>query len=416
VAALRRLTATTRGRLAAGAAILVLAGAAALALRDDQPADRPAARGAPVVLATGLAEGNAQLLAEEPDPAFAPWRDRVVALRPTYVRVLVDWARLQPAPDAPPALELPADGCLRGLPPCAPFAGLRAQLEALAARQRADPGRWLGVLSVHGVPDWAARPAGGCERSDAAPRSRPITPAGLVAYRELLAALVGLARRTGARIVAWSPWNEPNHPAFLSPQRATCAAAAPSLAPAVYAELVRAARAALGPGRALLLGEQAGYDRDTPRSTAISSFVAALPEDVACASRRWSQHAYAELDPEPGEDPVGTLLRALDERPCTRGAHVWVTETGAGGADPGGDRPLDPEALQAGCAAQETLLRRWADDPRVDAAFQYTFREDTAYPVGLADAGLTRTYPTYELWRAWGGDRAPEDPPPPTAC
>ena len=59
-------------------------------------------------------------------------------------------------------------------------------------------------------------------------------------------------------------------------------------------------------------------------------------------------------------------------------------------------------ALRAQCRAQERLLRRWAADPRVDAAFQYTFREDTAYPVGLADAGLTRAYPTYDLWAAWG--------------
>ncbi|MCW2995444.1 MAG: hypothetical protein JWQ18_2939, partial [Conexibacter sp.] len=60
---------------------------------------------------------------------------------------------------------------------------------------------------------------------------------------------------------------------------------------------------------------------------------------------------------------------------------------------------------------------RWAADPRVDAAFQYTFREDTAYPVGLADAGLTRLYPTYDLWAAWGA-RAPSDPAPalPQSC
>jgi hypothetical protein len=53
----------------------------------------------------------------------------------------------------------------------------------------------------------------------------------------------------------------------------------------------------------------------------------------------------------------------------------------------------------------------------VDAAFQYTFREDSAYPVGLADAGLTRTYPTYDLWAAWGA-RAPSDPAPalPPSC
>jgi hypothetical protein len=54
----------------------------------------------------------------------------------------------------------------------------------------------------------------------------------------------------------------------------------------------------------------------------------------------------------------------------------------------------------------------------VDVAFQYTFREDTAYPVGLADPGLTRTYPAYDLWAAWGA-REPADPAPaalPPSC
>ena len=43
----------------------------------------------------------------------------------------------------------------------------------------------------------------------------------------------------------------------------------------------------------------------------------------------------------------------------------------------------------------------------MQAAFQYTFRDDPAFPVGLADVGLTRTWPTYDEWLAWGGDRTP---------
>jgi hypothetical protein len=150
----------------------------------------------------------------------------------------------------------------------------------------------------------------------------------------------------------------------------------------------------------------------------VQEVVAALPDDVACASRLWSQHDYATVAPDPAKpDPVLALEQALDTRDCTRGAHIWVTETGVGGPDPGGARPTDDASLRAGCRAQDTALRRWAADPRVDVAFQYTFREDTAYPVGLADAGLTRTYPTYDLWKAWGA-RAPSAPPPalPAAC
>ena len=53
-----------------------------------------------------------------------------------------------------------------------------------------------------------------------------------------------------------------------------------------------------------------------------------------------------------------------------------------------------------GCRALDAALRAWAADPRVDAAFQYTFREDDAFQVGLADAELTHLRPAYAAWRA----------------
>jgi hypothetical protein len=63
-------------------------------------------------------------------------------------------------------------------------------------------------------------------------------------------------------------------------------------------------------------------------------------------------------------------------------------------------------------------LERWYEDPRVDAAFQYTFREDDAFPVGLVDTGLRRAYAPLRSWQAWGGARRPEAPAPPlpAAC
>ena len=276
-------------------------------------------------------------------------------------------------------------------------------------------------IVIAGVPDWAANPAAGCERSDAGPSSRPINAQGLQAYQALIGQLAALASQQGATVRWWSPWNEPNHPAFISPQRATCSPDAPSLAPAVYAQLVLAAKAALdaAPGdQQLVLGEMAGTTTPSARRSTVQEMVAALPDSVVCLSRTWSQHDYAQIAPDPGKpDPVATLEAALDARPCTEDAHIWVTETGVGGADPGGPRPLTDPGLRAQCRAQDAMLRRWADDPRVDVAFQYTFREDTAYPVGLADAGLTRLYPTYDLWAAYGA-REPSDPPPalPGAC
>ena len=47
------------------------------------------------------------------------------------------------------------------------------------------------------------------------------------------------------RIDYLTPWNEPNHPYFISPQRKACDALSPSRAVAPYARLARAARAEL---------------------------------------------------------------------------------------------------------------------------------------------------------------------------
>ena len=378
------------------------------------------------MLATGLTETNPQLLWDvrtHPGVAagFATSRERVAALRPAFLRVPIYWSQLQPDPSQPAALALPGDGCLRGTPPCGVYRGLTELFSAIASLQRAGHGAPQVEIVISNVPTWAARPPGGCERSDAGPVSRPITDAGLAAYGALIGRIAELGRQTGATLRYWSPWNEPNHPTFISPQRAACSPGSPTLAAGVYAELARTAKAALDaePGdHELVLGEMAGTATPTARRSSVQEMVAALPDDVACASRTWTQHEYATPEPQPGRpDPVVALEQALDARPCTRGAHIWITETGVGGQEPGGPRVTDGASLRAGCRAEDALLRRWAQDPRVDAAFQYTFRDDSAYPVGLADPALTRTYPTYELWKAWG-DRAPSDPPPPlpAAC
>jgi hypothetical protein len=334
---------------------------------------------------------------------------------------MIYWSQLQPDPAQPANLGIAADGCARGAPPCGPFGGIRDELAAIASEQKAGFGAPRVEVVIAGVPAWAARPASGCERSDAGPSSRPITDQGLAAYQALIGQVAGLAAQEGAALQYWSPWNEPNHPAFISPQRAVCKQGSPTLAAGVYAQLVRAAGDALAkvPGpHQLVLGEMAGTTVPSPRRSSVQEMVAALPDDVACASRIWAQHDYAQVTPDPAKpDPVLTLEQALDRRPCTQGAHIWVTETGVGGDDPGAPRPTDDAALRAQCRAQDAKLRQWAADPRVDAAFQYTFREDTAYPVGLVDPGLTRTYPTYDLWAAWGARRA-SDPPPalPAVC
>ena len=382
------------------------------------PPPPPPAKG----LAIGLTESNANLLWSSSGPpaaapGFGPYRAALAALHPRYVRVLVDWAALQPSPNAPAALEQTADGCDRGLAPCGTFGGLHDELAAIASAQRGQSG-FVPLIVLEGVPAWAALPPSGCERPGTGPFSRPIAPAAIAGYRALIREILALGRSVGLALPWWSPWNEPNHPAFISPQRRTCDGRSPALSPAVYTELARAMAAQLradAPKDAMVIGELAGIDAPSPRAASVAEFVADLPADVICLGAVWSVHAYPRRGPANfAAGPVGELEGALDARgACGRRARIWVTETGAGAPHAGRARPPGVADERAGCRAMATALLRWYRDPRVDAAFQYSFREDNLFPVGLADATLTRLYPAYSLWLAWGGTRPAADPPPP---
>src|SRR5439155_8544597 len=87
---------------------------------------------------------------------------------------------------------------------------------------------------------------------------------------------------------------------------------------------------------------------------------------------------------------------ALAADDCPAGPpRIWITETGVAAG-----------SGVEGCRDLGRALRAWGADPRVEAAFQYTFREDDAFPVGLADAELTELRPAYAAWRA-AADGAP---------
>jgi hypothetical protein len=310
------------------------------------------------------------------------------------VRVLVDWSQIQPAAGRPPDWTRRQDGCMRRQPPCAAWNGVLDTLRAVKALG-ADP-----VVVLYGTPDWAARPAAGCERPDTGPYAR--IPR-IADYRALVRSLLALGRDQGIALPWWSPWNEPNLPAFLNPQRARCEPHSPTLAAAAYVRLARALRAELavaGGEHHVLAGETAGIPDPHPYATAAAEFVRALPDGVVCGADAWAQHAHLvrprgagrQLEGvSPGEvdQLIDGVDRALDGHHCKRPVPIWITETGVGGA---------PE----GCALMAARLRAWRRDPRVDAAFQYTFREDPAFPVGLADLGLTTQYPGYEAWATRG--------------
>lgn len=391
------------------------------------PTESPEGRGP----ALGLTEDNAALLwnpsaASQPGgAAFQPARQELTAIHPRYVRLLVDWAALQPRRERAANLDGPVDGCARGVGPCSTYAGIRGELAAIATQQRAAraEGRdgFEVVLDLFGVPPWAAASARGCELAGSEPFSHPISAAGLIGYRSLIRALIALSAEQGVPLRWWSPWNEPNNPDFLGPQRSSCATDAPSRAPAVYAQLAEAMGAELtaaGGTRHMLLGELAAYADDSDHRTSVSSFVAALPPRALCLGDVWAIHAYAAWgDARGGEDPVSVLARALDARgSCAADAKIWVTESGAGAPHPGSARPPGPAAQREGCQALGAQLQRWSANPRVGAIFQYSFREDPAYPVGLVSADLRRTYPTYRLWLAYAQASAGHAPPPPSSA
>ena len=230
----------------------------------------------------------------------------------------------------------------------------------------------------------------------------------------------------------WSPWNEPNHPAFISPQRAPARRPRRRWRPRVYAAArARAPRPRWTPRPATSSSSSARWPArpsPSPRRSTVQEMVAALPDDVACASRTWSQHDYAQVTPDPGKpDPVTALEQALDARPCTRGAHVWVTETGVGGDDPGAHRGRSTIALS--CARHvaaphadraATGWRRTIRGARRGRSPRRPPSRDGHAPTPPAVARARRprltpaSYPTYDLVQgpAAGGARAaPSDPP-----
>ncbi|MHB8242580.1 MAG: hypothetical protein ACYDHN_11365 [Solirubrobacteraceae bacterium] len=410
-------------------AVLVL-GCCASGCGSDRGASH--ARGAaPALEATGpafgLTEDNANLLTAPAVPgggssAFLQARRELTALHPTYLRLLVDWAALQPERDRPADLEARIDGCARGVRPCGVYAGLRAELSAIASQQRAAGSRhdFRVVIDVFGTPTWAAAPPSGCELPGTAPFSRPLTAAALERYRTLIRSLLRLAAAEGVALEWWSPWNEPNDPRFISPQRSGCAADSPALSPLVYAQLARAMAAELradGGTHRLVLGELNDFEVGSAHTTSVSEFIAALPADVLCLDGVWSIHAYARYGADvPPSEPVHEIEDALDARgDCGRDATVWVTEAGAGAPHPGQGRAEDEAQEREGCMALADQLHGWLKDPRVGAIFQYTFREDPDFPVGLVSADLAHRLPSYGLWLQWTRSRTPGSPPPSAA-
>jgi hypothetical protein len=103
---------------------------------------------------------------------------------------------------------------------------------------------------------------------------------------------------------------------------------------------------------------------------------------------------------------VDDVAAALDAHRCERPHRLWITETAVTGEE--------RRAVQ-GCQEMHSALKAWDAHPRVDAAFQYTIREDPLFRSGLAPARLGEPYPVFDAWKAWGG-REPGESEPTDPC
>lgn len=285
---------------------------------------------------------------------------------------------------------------------------MRALLTAIKQRQ-AGSGGWKILAVPYFTPLWAmAGPPTGCQRARFR-HARAQMPR-IAAYRHFLRALNALADKVGVKIDFITPWNEPNHPAFLQPQRARCSAKAKPVAPRAYARLVRAAAKDLRSGQRIVLGSLAGLQRPRLYGAGAEEFIRALPRDVACLDAPFAQHVYIGERARRGARPLvanvltaarhgllDEVVSALDAKGCGHQKPLWITETGT---------------FDHRCDAMSAALRSWAVHDRVDAAFQFTFRESRDFPVGLVSTSLRDTYGSYRAWLAFAGNphRLPANP------
>ena len=189
---------------------------------------------------------------------WAHWRAEMARLNPVVYRIFVPWNEVQPRADAPPNLALAENGCVRDKGPCAPFAGLRDQLRALAARG------WQGMIVLAGLPDWAVAHVPGCTRGASPIAGIPREDA-LPAYRHADRGRARARARRGRRRPLRQPVQRAQPPVLRSRRSGRAATRRRRRSPRAATRRSPAPRAqalADAPGdQELVLGETAGLPR-----------------------------------------------------------------------------------------------------------------------------------------------------------
>ena len=152
-----------------------------------------------------------------------------------------------------------------------------------------------------------------------------------------------------------------------------------------------------------MLGELAGLDESKTKSTSIREFLRELPTSVVCGSTILSQHGYIT-----GINPVDDAAKGAATHSCQKKHVVWMTETGVGAPHAGEDKRTTAPAERRACRQLHRRLVKWYDDPRVTAAFQYTFREDDVFRTGLITTVAGPRLPGAQGVAGLGRHRAPE--------
>jgi hypothetical protein len=357
----RHLVLGLAAAVAVGAAIVVAS--LMLGTRTD---DKTSARAAPTpheILTEGLTVG-----VQDDHLAVAPldeleWRMGLV--RQTGARITrVDVLWNEVAPTRPRHPEDPGDPAYRWRRYDAIASGL--------ARRGIAP-----IFSVYRSPSWA----NGGRSHEWAP-----DPDDYAAFMSALAKRYD--GRRGGRVAMFEPWNEPNLAFFLRPQWAGEPGAHHPVSPAIYADLLTRAYAAIKAAQpdALVLGVSGG---STGGSKAPDGAVGIMPFLRELARLRppmdaFAQHLYPAGGPGetaaiPSYVSLPQVLGALDE--IKPGAPLFITEFGWTTAATPYRKTQVSEAQQAAYLPQAIALLQ--ANPRVRAAIWFNLQDNPGWPAGL---------------------------------